>query len=195
MSTNEYHFITHWRMQADLNEINFVLGDALSLPRWWPSVYLDIKQLAEGDKNGIGRIISLYTKGWLPYTLKWQFRVTENRYPNGFSLEAWGDFVGRGIWTFAQDGDHVNIQYDWKIAAEKPLLKYFSFIMKPIFAANHRWAMAHGETSLRLELRRRHAASEAERQAIPAPPPPTFATLIPKDHAPATLLPGAPAPR
>lgn len=193
MSTNEYHFITHWRMRADLNEINLILGDAASLPRWWPSVYLDIKQLAEGDRNGIGRVISLYTKGWLPYTLKWQFRVTENRYPSGFSLEAWGDFVGRGIWTFAQDGDFVNIQYDWKIAAEKPLLKYFSFIMKPIFAANHRWAMAHGEESLRLELRRRHATTEAERQAIPAPPPTTFAALIPNDHAPTTLLPGAPA--
>jgi hypothetical protein len=30
--------------------------------------------------------------------------------------------------------------------------------MKPIFAANHHWAMDQGERSLKLELARRHAA-------------------------------------
>ena len=193
MATNDYHFITTWRVKATLEEINTIIGDALSLPRWWPSVYLDIKEVVPGRTDGIGRIISLYTKGWLPYTLKWQFRVTEARYPHGFALEAWGDFVGRGIWTFAQDGDQVNVTYDWKIVAAKPLLKYFSFIMKPIFSANHHWAMARGEESLLLELQRRHTATDAERRAIPAPPGPTFPALIPDDKAPATLLPGAPA--
>ena len=180
MATNDYHFITHWRVQSTLAEINDILGNATDLPRWWPSVYLDIAQLAPGDQNGIGRVISLYTKGWLPYTLRWQFRVTENRSPHGFSIEAWGDFVGRGIWTFAQDGDFVNITYDWKIAAEKPLLRIFSFIMKPIFSANHEWAMRMGLISLELELRRRHATTEADRAAVPPPPGPTFVALIPK---------------
>ena len=47
--------------------------------------------------------------------------------------------------------------------------------MKPVFAANHRWAMAQGERSLGLELARRHAAADpAILAAIPAPPGPTF---------------------
>ena len=188
MATNDYHFITHWRVKSSLEEINAILGDALSLPRWWPSVYLDIKEIARGGQDGVGRVISLYTKGWLPYTLKWQFQVTEVRYPYGFALEARGDFVGRGNWTFAQDGDHVNITYDWRIVAEKPVLKYLSFIMKPIFSANHVWAMAHGEESLLLELRYRRAKTAAERRAVPAPPGPTFQLLIPQDSAPTTLL-------
>jgi hypothetical protein len=51
--------------------------------------------------------------------------------------------------------------------------------MKPIFAANHRWAMARGEKSLLLELARRHAASDpAVLTAIPAPPGPTFSFLL-----------------
>lgn len=60
--------------------------------------------------------------------------------------------------------------YDWRIEAEKPLLKRLSFILKPLFSMNHRWAMARGEESLKIELARRHAAAGA---AIPAPPPPT----------------------
>jgi hypothetical protein len=71
------------------------------------------------------------------------------------------------------------IEYDWKIRAEKPLLRSFSFLLKPIFAANHRWAMARGEGSLRLELARRHATSEEERKRIPAPPPPTTSSPLP----------------
>ena len=67
---------------------------------------------------------------------------------------AWGDFDGTGRWTFEQDGAFVNITYDWNIRAEKPLLRYLSFLMKPIFAANHRWAMAQGEACLRQELAR-----------------------------------------
>ena len=160
MSANEYHFLTHWRVESTVEEVSDVLGDPLELPRWWPSVYLAVKQLEPGDADGIGRVVDLYTKGWLPYTLRWSFRVTESRRPYGFSLEAWGDFEGRGVWTFARAGRFVDITYDWRIRAEKPLLRYLSFLLKPIFSANHRWAMARGEESLRAELGRRAGAGQ-----------------------------------
>ena len=101
MASNDYHFVTTWRLEATVEEVSDVLGDALDLVRWWPSVYLDVQEVAPGDARGVGRIVALYTKGWLPYTLRWQFRTVESRYPYGFALEAQGDFVGRGVWTFA----------------------------------------------------------------------------------------------
>jgi hypothetical protein len=169
MATNDYHFITVWHVKSTIQEVSEIIGDARGLTRWWPSVYLDVKVLEEGDEKGVGRVVDLYTKGWLPYTLRWAFRVTEVR-PDGFTLVAWGDFDGRGIWTFEQDGEWVNITYDWKIKAEKPLLRNFSFIMKPFFSANPRWAMANGEQSLKLELARQHAVNKEELALIPAPP-------------------------
>ena len=129
--------------------------------------------MADGDERGIGKVIDLYTKGWLPYTLRWQFRVTESNYPYGSTLQATGDFNGRGIWTFVEKDGWTDITYDWRITADKPLLKYASFLMKPLFSANHHWAMAKGEVSLKLELARRRARTTQERAAIPAPPPPT----------------------
>jgi hypothetical protein len=178
MATNDYHFITVWRVKSTIEEVSEIIGDARGLTRWWPSVYLDINVLEEGDERGLGKVVSLYTKGWLPYTLRWQFRVTEVR-PDGFSLVAWGDFDGRGIWSFEQEGEWVNVTYDWKIKAEKPLLRYFSFIMRPIFSANHRWAMAKGEESLKLELARHHAARKEELALIPEPPRSTPASPVP----------------
>jgi hypothetical protein len=182
VAANDYHFVTTWRIAATPDEITAVLGDAAGLGRWWPSVYLKVTVLEAGDENGLGKVVDLWTKGFLPYTLRWRFTVTESDPPHGFKLEASGDFVGRGIWTLrpaaepeAQVGPSTLVTYDWLILAEKGVLKTLSPIMKPIFAANHRWAMARGEQSLRLEIARRHAEDDpAVLAAIPPPPSPTF---------------------
>lgn len=172
MRSNEYHFVTNWRVRGTVEEVYDVISNPSDLTRWWPSVYLDVQELKKGDQSGTGKIVSLHTKGWLPYTLRWQFRVSDHQPPHTFSIEAWGDFVGKGTWKLEQDGEWTNVEYDWRISAEKPLLKSLSFIMKPFFAANHRWAMAKGEESLRLELQRRQARTPRQRALIPFPPGP-----------------------
>jgi|SRR5579884_2162918 len=175
MAANDYHFITHWYVPGTRQEVIEILSKPEDLPRWWPAVYLDVKVLEPGDERGVGKVVDVYTKGWLPYTLRWRFRTTEVNAPKTMTLVAEGDFVGRGIWTLAQDDDHVHVIYDWRIRAEKPLLRRLSWLLKPIFAANHRWAMAKGEESLKLELARRHAATAADLARVPAPPQPTTA--------------------
>ncbi len=172
---SEYHFITRWRMEAACEEVYRILEDVDSLSRWWPSVYLDVRVLEKGLPGGAGKLVELYTKGWLPYTLRWKFRVTETHFPTGFSLTAVGDFVGEGVWTFHPAGDNqCDVVYDWKVRTEKPLLRALTPILRPLFSANHHWAMRMGERSLRLELRRRKAESPDERSRVPAPPGPTF---------------------
>ena len=169
MATSDYHFITRWRIEGTLDEINNILNNALDLPRWWPSVYLAVKILepAAPGSGGVGQVVGLYTKGWLPYPLKWNFKVPESRHLYGFTLVGEGDFVGRGIWTFEQEGNFVNIPYDWKIRADKPLLRNFSWLFKPIFSANHKWAMQQGEQSLKQELLRYRGASRRKITFVP----------------------------
>jgi hypothetical protein len=173
MSSNDYHFTTHWRMLASIQEVFDIISDAEDLVRWWPSVYLKVHIVEPGDENHIGKVVDLYTTGWLPYTLRWQFRIVEADPPHRFVLEAWGDFVGRGEWTLEQDGDWVDVYYDWRIRADKPMLRYLSFLFRPFFAANHHWAMDRGDESLWLELARRQAASPEEAARVPPPPGPT----------------------
>ena len=104
--------------------------------------------------------------------------MVESRYPHGFTIVASGGFDGRGVWTFEQDGRAVDVTYDWRLRAEKPLLRNLSFLLKPLFEANHRWAMKQGEESLKLELLRRRASSDAARVSVPPPPGPvTYAGI------------------
>ena len=149
MRSNEYHFLTRWRVEATAEEVFDVLEKPLDLVRWWP-FYLDVKEI-EPDVH------EFYARGWLPYSMRWRMRRTKLHRPTGFSLEAWGDFEGIGVWSFAQDGNYVDITYDWRIKGEKLLLRTLSFLLRPIFAANHNWVMAQGERSLKQELLRRKA--------------------------------------
>jgi hypothetical protein len=182
VASNDYHFTTVWRIPATPDEISEVLADAPGLARWWPSVYLAVTEVAPGDERGVGKVVDLYTKGYLPYTLRWRFTVTESSPPTGFRLEATGDFVGRGVWSLVAErgpddprGPLTTVTYDWTVLAEKGVLKTLSVIMKPIFRSNHHWAMARGKESLTLELARRHATDDATvRAALPKPPGPTF---------------------
>ena len=171
-NTNQYHFITHWRFQASPEEIYDILDEPESLVQWWPSVYRHVQVIGH-DKQGDADRFALDTKGWLPYNLSWQFHTTEKIPHRRLALEAQGDFVGRGIWRIIANHDAVDVTYDWKIRAEKPLLRFFSFLLKPLFSANHHWAMAKGEESMQLELARRRAVTPEERALVPPPPGPS----------------------
>ena len=176
---NDYHFVDRWRVAADVNEVADIIDDALSLPRWWGSVYFEVKELEPGEGNhGTGKLISLRAGGWLPYTLKINFRTVAESYPHGFTMDATGDLEGKGIWSFSQDGPFVEVTYDWTIRANKPIIEKFSFLLKPIFRSNHNWTMRRGEESLQLELLRRRAKSSEELARIPPPPRPSLVVRI-----------------
>ena len=56
----------------------------------------------------------------------------------------------------------MKLQFDWRVDAKKPLLRWLSPLFRSVFVQNHDWAMARGEESLKLELERRRAAASAQ---------------------------------
>lgn len=189
MPGNDYDFFTVWRVPGTVDEVLAILTDAESLPVWWPSVYLGVAPVpsaggdsAEGDSGkeddddraDAGQSYHLHTKGWLPYTLRWTMTPERPVTREGFALTAAGDLTGTGRWSFSQDGPETVITYRWQVSAGKPLLRRLGWLLKPVFSANHRWAMDRGEESLILELRRRRHAEAGVPDDIHPPPPATF---------------------
>ena len=155
VASNDYAFVTHWTVTSSIETVYDVLIEGCDFVRWWPEVYLEVVETAAGGEHGLGKRARLLTRGRLPYRLRWNLEVIECRYPHGFTISAEGDFVGRGDWTFIQQGAEVAITFNWRLRADKPLLRWTSFVFKPLFRANHEWAMVRGEESLRRELQRR----------------------------------------
>lgn len=182
MGSNDYDFFTVWRVPGTVDEVTAILTDAASLPVWWPSVYLSVVPVpsdggdpAEGDPGkGNSGSYHLHTKGWLPYTLRWTMTPQGPVTREGFALSASGDLTGTGQWSFTQDGPETVVTYRWQVSAGKPLLRRLGGLLKPVFSANHRWAMARGEESLTLELRRRRHALAGTLDDVAPPPAATF---------------------
>ena len=172
MANNSYRCITHWKVEGTCAEVYRLIEDAPGLVRWWPAVWLRVEVVTPGAARGIGSTTEIDSKGWLPYILHWTARTVEKVFPERIVLTASGDLEGKGDWTFRQKGSFVEISYVWQVEANKPLLRYLSFLLKPVFSANHNWAMARGEESLRLELARQRARTEEQRVQIPEPPRP-----------------------
>lgn len=153
MSGPHYHFITRWRMEGKSADAYEILSDPLNFLNWWKGVGLGVRELKRGDESGLNKVVEFRMKAF--YALCWQSCSVEAQRPRRFSFEATGDFSGRGTWTFDQDGQWVNIVFDWNILAEKPFLKNFSFLLRPFFITNHNRVMARWEKALRRELSRR----------------------------------------
>lgn len=168
----DYRFVDRWRVRGSIDEVAAVLADAEALARWWPSTYLSVRRLAPGGPSGVGDVGLVHARGWLPYEIRFLYRVTDADLPHGFGLDALGDLTGRGEWALRQDGPDVAITYTWTVRSDKPLLQRLGWLLRPLFESNHRWTMRRGEESLRLELARRRATTDAERAAIPTPPGP-----------------------
>jgi hypothetical protein len=168
-----YRYVNRWRVLGPIDEVAAVLRDGTSYPRWWPAVYLAVEPL--GDEGG-GERRRIRSQGFLPYAIEFVTRVVDERLPHGFSIEAEGEMQGRGDWQLAADGEWVDIVYRWQVTGNKMLWRTTSWALRPLFEANHDWAMQRGEESLRLELARRRATSDAERDAVPAPPQPVRGT-------------------
>jgi len=172
MPANEYHLVSTWRVRGTEAEVFALLSDPPSLPLWWGSVYLTAEPEDSPAGGARADTVAVDARGWLPYSLRLHFRETERHPPGGYSLAVSGDLNGTGEWTFRQTGEDVAITFDWRVHADKPVIRLLSPLLKPLFASNHHWTMRRGEASLRLELLRRRAQTDRERQQVPAPPKP-----------------------
>jgi len=155
MAARDYVLASTWTVGATPDEVLEILNDAAALPRWWGTVYLAVSP----EPKQIWRV---HSRGWLPYTLRWRFRPTPPPPGVALALEAWGDLEGAGEWRVRPlSPGETQVSFEWRVRADKPLLRYLSWLLKPVFAANHRWAMAQGAAAIRGEVTRRRLLRSA----------------------------------
>lgn len=154
---NQFNLSSLWRVDGTIDKVAAILNDALHLPDWWGEVYLGTKIILSGDDAGIGRQVAVHSKGRLPYEMNWTATLVQSGAPTRWRIEASGDLTGWGEWRLVQNGPVVEARYDWHVTADKPILKLLAPLLAPVFAWNHRWAMAKGEAGLQLELVQRRA--------------------------------------
>jgi uncharacterized protein YndB with AHSA1/START domain len=154
MTAREFHIPTTWRVRGPVARVFDVLSKPQDFVRWWPEVYLAVCEVRAGDASGLGRVVDLHTKGWLPYTLRWQAEVVAIDKPRSMSLRARGDLEGRGEWRFGERDGWTEAHYDWTVLVTQTWMMVLAPLLEPVFVANHNWAMRRGLEGLERELAR-----------------------------------------
>lgn len=152
MSSTSYNFVTRWRVPGNIDDVYDILFTIDRYPHWWPSLAQSYTCIHKGDATGLGAKGNIITKGFLPYVIRWSYEVTETDKPHEFRIVASGDLIGDGHWILRQNDQCVDVVYHWNVRTEKPLLKFLSPVLRPLFALNHNYVMKKGLLGLTEEL-------------------------------------------
>lgn len=179
MTKRQYSFEidSYWEMEATSPELDFVLENPLSIADWWAAVFMRV-EVIEGDYySGEGMLVKLWTKGFLPHTFSFLANVTHDDENDQVIVKTRGDFGGVGKITRSARSEGMMIHVNWQTSVDNHYLYWVMMAVKPVFVANHKWAMRKGKEGLAAELlRRKHGTPHThERRQKPTFPHNIFA--------------------
>lgn len=147
----QYHFITRWQIKAPLPQVWNAIEDSLNWPNWWKGV-VAVKELQQGDVQGVGGIRSYAWRSVLPYRLVFHMQLTELEKYKRIKGKASGELEGEGEWLFEEHNGITHIQYHWTVSTHKPWMNHLAFLLKPAFNYNHDVVMRWGAQGLARKL-------------------------------------------
>ena len=134
----EYVFLDEWDVAAPQEVVFRALADVGTYPQWWRPVYIDVE--TDGPPE-LGRVSQQHFKGRLPYTLRTRSEIVRYEPPNELEVSVVGDLTGKGVWTLSPRGEGVHVRFDWTVIADRPLLRYLTPLLRPVFRWNHNWSV------------------------------------------------------
>jgi uncharacterized protein YndB with AHSA1/START domain/mannose-6-phosphate isomerase-like protein (cupin superfamily) len=147
----EYVFVDEWDVDAPIEAVFDALADATTYPDWWKPVYIDVE--AEGEPR-VGQVSRQHFKGRLPYHLHTSSEITRLERPTAVGADVTGDLAGRGLWTLTAANGGTHVRFDWRVLADRPLLRTLTPVLRPVFRWNHNWAIARAMEGLEPYARR-----------------------------------------
>jgi uncharacterized protein YndB with AHSA1/START domain len=150
MASNVYHFEDRWRVPFPVESVWEVFSRPEDYPLWWRDVYLSARPVQGADQPlGERSPVAVVARGWLPYKLHFTIETVALRKPDLIEFKASGDFVTDGSrWLLKPGQSGTFVTLDWNPRVEKPLVKFLSPVLKPLFRWNHEWTMRQGERQI-----------------------------------------------
>jgi uncharacterized protein YndB with AHSA1/START domain len=154
----EYVFIDEWDVDAPQEAVFEALADTRTYPEWWKPVYISVEADCE---PGVGCVSQQEFKGQLPYHLKTRSEIERYDPPHEFAVSVVGDLTGKGVWTLTSRNGGVHVHFDWRVIADRPLLRYLTPILRPVFRWNHNWSIKRAIEGLEPYARSRASSAGA----------------------------------
>jgi uncharacterized protein YndB with AHSA1/START domain len=130
----EYVFVDEWDVDAPRERVFDALVDARTYPEWWTPIYREVE--SDGPP-AVGVSSRQRFKANLPYTLTTVSTITAMDRPESFEVDVTGDLRGHGLWTFTERGGRVHVRFDWRVHADRAVLRVLTPVLRPVFRWNH----------------------------------------------------------
>jgi len=147
----EYVFVDEWDVDAPQERVFDALADARTYPDWWTPIYKEVR--SDGPPE-VGRASTQRFSAKLPYTLETVSTIDSMERPNAFEVDVVGDLRGHGAWTFEPRDGKVHVRFDWRVHADRALLRYLTPLLRPVFRWNHNEAIKSAMKNLEPYARR-----------------------------------------
>jgi quercetin dioxygenase-like cupin family protein/uncharacterized protein YndB with AHSA1/START domain len=145
LASREYAFVDEWDVAAPAESVFAAIADARSYPEWWKPVYLDVE--SEGEP-AVGKESRQHFKGRFPYHLRTRSVITRLEPPHVIGAEVDGDLRGTGLWTLTEIDGGTHVRFDWRVHADRTLLKLLTPVLRRALRWNHAWAIARAQEGL-----------------------------------------------
>ena len=153
-TSREYVFVDEWDVDAPREAVFDAIADARTYPEWWKPVYIDVD--ADGEP-ALGKESRQHFKGRLPYHLHTRSRIVALDAPHVIEGEVDGDLRGHGRWTLTDTpGGGTHVRFDWRVHADRRLLRILTPVLRPALRWNHAWAIARARDGLEPYARAHH---------------------------------------
>jgi uncharacterized protein YndB with AHSA1/START domain len=143
----QYEFLTTWCVGAPIERVFDVLNDAASYPEWWKGVAA-VEVSDPGDADGLGKQALFSWRSVLPYTLRFDSRVTRVERPHLIEGRAFGELEGVGVWRLFSGPDGTAVLYSWNVRTTKLWMNLAGPLARPAFRWNHDLVMRQGGVGL-----------------------------------------------
>ncbi len=155
MASNDFVFLDRWSIPHPIEAVWEQIVDSPAYPEWWGEVYDRVEATNDLASNEVGARALVEAHGRLPYRLRFEAEITRVEEPFHLGLSVEGDLSGSGLWTLSAIPEGTDVTFEWRVRADKPIVRWLSPLLKPLFAWNHRWTMERGEAALVRRLDRR----------------------------------------
>lgn len=140
-----YVFVDEWDVAAPQGAVFDAIADGRTYPEWWRPVYIEVQ--SDGPVE-VGTQSRHHFKGRLPYHLHTRSVITAIDPPRSVTAEVDGDLRGSGVWTLRPAPGGTHVRFDWRVYADRRLLRVLTPALRPLFRFNHNWAIARAKEGL-----------------------------------------------
>lgn len=150
-SSSHFDLVSHWRLQAPVEQVWAALADPAGWPAWWPYVR-SVRMLREGGIDGLGSVRRIDWSTRLPYRLVIEVEAVESVRYHRLRGRSRGQLDGEGLWLLRAEDGFTDVTYVWRVRLVRRWMRWLAPLLAPVFQWNHAGVMRAGEAGLRRHL-------------------------------------------